>query len=80
MSIRPGITISIQDVDEDFWEQEIQLGRGMFMDEITIEQLYQLFKERYEAEGEEDESEESEDTEEDTEPEGAVPSEPWMRY
>ena len=62
MSIRPGITISIQDVDEDFWEQEINLGRGMFIDDISIEQLYQLFKERYEEEqGVEDESEE-EDT------------------
>ena len=62
MSIRPGITISIQDVDEDFWEQEINLGRGLFMDDISIEQLYQLFKERYEEEqGVANESEE-EDT------------------
>ena len=59
MGIRPGVTISIQDVDDDFWEQEVQLGRGMFMDEITIEQLYQLFRERLK--GEDDESEE-EDT------------------
>ena len=59
MGIRPGVTISIQDVDDDFWEQEVQLGRGMFMDEITIEQLYQLFRERLK--GEDNESEE-EDT------------------
>ena len=75
MSIRPGITISIQDVDETFWEQEITLGVGRFSEEITIEQLYVLFKERMEAEGVEDESEE-----EDTKPEGAVQAEPWMRY
>ena len=58
MSIRPGITISIQDTDDAFWEQEINLGRGLFMDEITIEQLYQLFKERLEAEGVDNEEEE----------------------
>jgi hypothetical protein len=79
MSIRPGITISIQDTDEVFWEQEITLGEGRLAEEITLENLYQLFKERMEAEqGVEDEPEETED--EGAEPEGAVPVEPWMRY
>jgi hypothetical protein len=66
MRIRPGITISIQDVGESFWEQELTLDMGFFSEEITLEQLYQLFKERLK--GEDDDTEE----EEDTESEGAV--------
>lgn len=68
MGIRPGITISIQDTDDNFWAQEIIMYDGRFREEISLEQLYQLFKERYEEETgvEDDEDDES------TESEGAV--------
>jgi hypothetical protein len=82
MSIRPGITISIQDVDESFWEETITYGEGRFAEEITLENLYQLFKERLEQEGgSDDEEDEGGDTEEEgDESDGAVQAEPWIRY
>ena len=78
-----GITISIKDTDDVFWEQEITVGEGRFKEEITIEALYQLFKERMETEEQgvvDDEEEYTRKIGKDAEPEGAVSAEPWLRY